>query len=55
MLEGFKDLVRNQGMKKYASTEPTGILPLDKIRSAVAFIDWTSSSSTSGNSRTESA
>ena len=39
MLEGFKDLVRNQGMKKYASTEPTGILPLDKIRSAVAFID----------------
>ena len=39
MLEGFKDLVRNQSMKKYASMEPTGILPLEKIRSAVAFID----------------
>ena len=39
MLEGFKELLRKQSLKKYASSEPTGFLPLDKIRSAVAFID----------------
>ena len=39
MLEGLMDLLRKQDLKKYASTEPTGILPLGQIRSAVAFID----------------
>ena len=33
------DLLKRQDLKKYASTEPTGILSLDQIRSAVAFID----------------
>ena len=39
MLEPVKDLLRRQSLKKNASTEPTGFVPLDKIRSAVAFID----------------
>ena len=39
MLEPVKDILRRQSLKKNASTEPTGFVPLDKIRSAVAFID----------------
>ena len=39
MLEPVKDLLRRQSLKKNASTEPTGFVPLEKIRSAVAFID----------------
>ena len=39
MLEPVKDMLRRQSLKKNASTEPTGFVPLDKIRSAVAFID----------------
>ena len=39
MLEPVKDLLRRQSLKKNASTEPTGFVPLDKIHSAVAFID----------------
>ena len=39
MLEPVKDMLRRQSLKKYASTEPTGFIPLSKIRSAVAFID----------------
>lgn len=39
MLDNVKDFLRAQSLKKYASTEPTGITPIDKVRSAVAFID----------------
>ena len=39
MLEPVKEMLRRQSLKKNASTEPTGFVPLDKIRSAVAFID----------------
>ena len=39
MLEPVKDLLRRQSLKKHASTEPTGFVPLEKIHSAVAFID----------------
>ena len=39
MLEPVKDMLRRQSLKKNASTEPTGFVPLSKIRSAVAFID----------------
>ena len=39
MLEPVKDMLRRQSLKKNASTEPTGFVPLDKIHSAVAFID----------------
>jgi len=39
MLEPVKDILRRQSLKKNASTEPTGFVPLEKIRSAVAFID----------------
>ncbi|MBR5255471.1 MAG: hypothetical protein IKV62_01680 [Bacteroidales bacterium] len=39
MLEPVKDLLRRQSLKKNASPEPTGFVPLDKIRSAVAFIN----------------
>jgi len=39
MLDSVKELFRNQSLRKYASTEPTGITPLEKLRSAVTFID----------------
>ena len=39
MLEPVKEMLRRQSLKKNASTEPTGFVPLSKIRSAVAFID----------------
>ena len=39
MLESVKELFRRQSLKKNASTEPTGFVPLEKIHSAVAFID----------------
>ena len=39
MLEGEKNLLRRRSLKKYASTVPTGILPLDRIRSAVVLLD----------------
>ncbi|MBR1706344.1 MAG: hypothetical protein IJ721_06100 [Bacteroidales bacterium] len=39
MLEPLKDMLRRHSLKKYASPEPTGITPLGKIHSAVAFID----------------
>ena len=39
MLEPVKDMLRRQSLKKNASDIPTGITPLDKIHSAVAFID----------------
>ena len=39
MLEPVKDMLRRQSLKQNASTEPTGFVPLSKIRSAVAFID----------------
>lgn len=39
MLEPVKDMLRRHSLKKHASTEPTGFVPLEKIHSAVAFID----------------
>ena len=39
MLETIKDMFRRQSLKNNASQEPTGFVPLEKIRSAVAFID----------------
>ena len=39
MLEGVKGFFRSRALAKYASTEPTRITPIGKIRSAVAFID----------------
>ena len=39
MLEPLKDMLRRQSLKKNASPEPTGFVPLGKIGSAVAFID----------------
>ena len=39
MLDPVKNLLRRQSLKKNASDIPTGITPLDKIHSAVAFID----------------
>jgi len=39
MMDSVKDLMRRRSLKKYSSTEPTGILPLSKVKSAVAFID----------------
>ena len=39
MLEPIKDMFRRHSLKKNASTEPTGFVPLEKIHSAVAFID----------------
>lgn len=39
MLEPVKDMLRRHSLKKNASMEPTGFVPLDRIRSAVAFID----------------
>lgn len=39
MLEGLKNWIRKRVLKKNESGEPTGLLPLSKIRSAVVFID----------------
>ena len=39
MLESAKEMFRRHSLKKNASTEPTGFVPLEKIHSAVAFID----------------
>ena len=39
MLENVKEFMQAQSLKKYASAEPTGITPIEKVRSAVAFID----------------
>jgi hypothetical protein len=39
MLEPVKELLRRHSLKKNASPEPTGFVPLDRIRSAVAFIN----------------
>ena len=39
MLEAFKDFFRKNWLKKYSSTVETGIMPLSRVRSAVAFID----------------
>ncbi len=35
----IKEFFRRQSLKKSASKEPTGLLPLSAVRSAVAFID----------------
>jgi hypothetical protein len=37
--EVLKGLLRRQSLRKCASTEPTGFVPLEDVRSAVAFID----------------
>lgn len=39
MFELVKDIFRKRTLKKHASTVPTGILPLDQIKSYVAIID----------------
>lgn len=39
MLEILKRLVRRRALRKHTSTVPTGIVPLDRIRRAVVFID----------------
>lgn len=39
MFEFVKDIFRKSSLKKHASTVPTGILPLSKIKSYVAIID----------------
>ena len=39
MVDSVKSFFRKKNLKKYSSTVPTGILPMDKVRSAVAFID----------------
>ncbi len=39
MLDSVKELFRRQSLKKYSSTEPTGITPLSQLHSAVTFID----------------
>lgn len=39
MLEFIKKLFRKRSLRKHASTVPTEILPLDKIKSYVAIID----------------
>lgn len=37
--ESIKALFRRHSLKKHASTQPTGFMPISKVRSAVAFID----------------
>lgn len=44
MLDGIKNIMRRRSLKKSASKTPTGITPLSKIHSAVAFIDVTDTS-----------
>ena len=39
MFEPLKRLVRARALRRHASTTPTGIVPLDRIREAVVFID----------------
>ena len=39
MLGRIKDIFRKNYLKKFTSTVPTGIMPIGKVRSAVAFID----------------
>jgi hypothetical protein len=39
LAESVKNLFRRHSLKKYASTEGTGLMPLSQVRSAVAFID----------------
>ena len=39
MLEGIKTILRKRCLKTYESDSPTGITPVDKLHSAVAFID----------------
>ena len=39
MVDSVKSFFRKKQIKKFSSTVPTGILPMDKVRSAVAFID----------------
>lgn len=39
MFESIKRFFRKKALKKYASTVPTGILPLKDIKTAVALID----------------
>ena len=39
LTESVKNLFRRHSLKKYASTEATGLMPLAHVRSAVAFID----------------
>lgn len=44
MLEPLKNFLRKRSLKKFTDTEPTGILPVSRIRSAVAVIDVEDSS-----------
>jgi len=37
--DSVKEIFRRHSLKKYASADPTGFLPLSQVRSAVAFID----------------
>ncbi|MBO4434926.1 MAG: hypothetical protein J5769_05705 [Bacteroidales bacterium] len=39
LTDKVKGLFRRQSLKKHTSTEPTGLMPLSEVRSAVAFID----------------
>ncbi|MCR5003669.1 MAG: hypothetical protein K5984_04795 [Bacteroidales bacterium] len=39
MIEAIKTFLRNRSLKKDASREATGFVPLSKVKSAVAFID----------------
>ena len=38
-VETIKEFFRRRSLRRHASTEPTGIVPLRDVRSAVAFID----------------
>ena len=39
MFEAILNLFRKRSLKKYSSDVPTGIIPVEKLRSAVTFID----------------
>ena len=39
VVEGIKGIFRRSCLKKYASDVPTGIIPVSRLHSAVAFID----------------
>ena len=39
MVDSVKSFFRKKSLKKYASTVPTGILSMEKVRSAVDIID----------------
>lgn len=39
MFEAIKKYLQDRSLKRYASKTPTSIMPLDEVRTAVAFID----------------